>query len=103
MPEKLKLLITGAAGNIGTYYRSHLGDRYDLRLVDVRPLEDPGPYEALVLDLSKPEDAVRACQGVHTVLHLAANPHTTAEFYNDLLNPNFKGVYNVYRAAKDQG
>jgi NAD+ dependent glucose-6-phosphate dehydrogenase len=103
MPENLKLLMTGAAGSIGTYYRNHVGDRYDLRLVDVHPVENPGPHESRILDLSDPEAARQACEGIHTVLHLAANPHTTAEFYHDLLDPNFKAVYNVYRAAKDQG
>src|SRR5207248_11704708 len=36
-------------------------------------------------------------------LHLAADPRTEAEFYKDLLDPNFKATYNIYRAAKDQG
>ncbi len=54
-------------------------------------------------DLSDPEAARRACEGVGTVVHLAANPHTTAEFYKDLLDANFKATYNIFRAAGDAG
>lgn len=103
MSEKRKLLITGAAGNIGSYYRAHLGDRYALRLADIVPIADPSGCETFVCDLSDPEAAQRICAGMETVLHLAANPHTHAEFYKDLLDANFKAVYNIYRAAKDQG
>lgn len=100
---KRKVLITGAAGKIGTFYRKHLGDRYDLRLVDLRPVVDPDGYETLQLDLADPVAAQQACAGMETVLHLAANPSTRAEFYRDLLDANFKATYNVFRAAKDQG
>jgi len=103
MSGKRKVALTGAAGRIGTAYRKHAHERYDLRLVDVVPVPDPGCHESLVLNLADPEQAARACAGMDTVLHLAANPYTHAEFYADLLEPNIKGVYNVYRAAKDAG
>jgi NAD+ dependent glucose-6-phosphate dehydrogenase len=103
METRHKLLLTGAAGNIGTYYRKHAGDRYAQRLQDIRPIDDPGDHETVTSDLSDPDAAHRACEGIETVLHLAANPHTTAEFYRDLLDPNFKATYNIFRAAKDQG
>jgi nucleoside-diphosphate-sugar epimerase len=57
----------------------------------------------MVLDLADPEAARKACEGIDTVIHLAADPRTTAEFYADLLGPNFKATYNIYRAAKDAG
>jgi nucleoside-diphosphate-sugar epimerase len=71
--------------------------------VDIRPVPDTDGHEALTLDLAEPEVSRLACDGMNTVIHLAANPHTTAEFYNDLLGPNFKATYNMYRAAKDAG
>ena len=101
--SKRKVLITGAAGRIGTFYRQHVGDRYILRLVDHKPIPDTGGFESLTLDLAQPDSAQRACAGMETVLHLAADPRTSAEFYQDLLEPNIKGVFNVFRAAKDQG
>ena len=100
---KRKVLITGAAGYVGGFYRRHIGDRYDLRLVDHKPIPDSDSADSLVLDIADPDSVQRACAGIDTVLHLAADPRTSAEFYADLLEPNFKGVYNVFRAAKDQG
>src|ERR1051326_4526111 len=83
MQERHRLLITGAAGRIGTYYRDHLGDRYSLRLADTHLIEDPGGHEVLQLDLSDLAAANQACAGMETVLHLAADPRTEADFYTD--------------------
>lgn len=101
--EKRKVLITGGAGRIGTFYRKHVGDRYTLRLVDQRPVADADGYETMQLDLADPEAAQQACAGMETVLHLAADPSPSAEFYKDLLDANFKTTYNIFKAAKDQG
>lgn len=57
----------------------------------------------MTADLADPEAVKRVCDGIDTVIHLAADPRTTAEFYTDLLDPNFKATYNIYRAAKDAG
>jgi NAD+ dependent glucose-6-phosphate dehydrogenase len=97
------VLLTGAAGRIGTAYRNHAGERYSFRLVDVKPIDEPAGHEALTLNLAEPEAARQACEGMDTVIHLAADPRTTAEFYKDLLDPNFKATYNMFRAAKDAG
>lgn len=103
MDKKRKVLLTGAAGRIGTAYRKHVGDRYALRLCDIRPVDDPAGHGTEVVDLADPDAAQRACEGMETVVHLAADPRTTAEFYKDLLDANFKATYNIFRAAKDQG
>lgn len=103
MSDKRKILLTGAAGHIGTTYRKHAGERYDFRLVDIKPVDEPGSHEHMILDLADPVAALHACEGMDTVIHLAADPRTTAEFYQDLLGPNFKATYNMYRAAKDAG
>lgn len=106
MREKQTLLITGAAGRVGTFYRLHLlrnhPDRYNIRLTDIQPIEEANGLPTDICDLADPAAAQRVCEGVDTVLHLGANPHTDAEFYAGLLEPNFKGVYNMFRAAKDQ-
>ena len=103
MNNKRKILLTGAAGRIGTAYRKHAGQQYSFRLVDIKPVSDPEGHETMMMDLADPDAARRACEGMQTVIHLAANPHTTAEFYKELLDPNFKATYNMYRAAKDAG
>ncbi len=103
MSNKSKVLLTGAAGRIGTAYRKHAGDRYDFRLVDIAPISDPDGHEVLVADLADLVLAQQVCEGMDTIVHLAADPRTSAEFYNDLLGPNFKATYNMFRAAKDAG
>lgn len=57
----------------------------------------------MTLDLADLDAARQACDGMDTVIHLAADPRTTAEFYKDLLDPNFKATFNMYRAAADAG
>jgi NAD+ dependent glucose-6-phosphate dehydrogenase len=101
--QQRSVLLTGAAGRIGTAYRKHATARYAFRLADINPISEPDGHEVLTIDLSDFDSARSACEGVHTVVHLAANPHTTAEFYRDLLDANFKATYNIFRAAKDAG
>jgi NAD+ dependent glucose-6-phosphate dehydrogenase len=71
--------------------------------VDIAEIAEPAGHETATLDMADPAAARQACEGIDTVVHLAADPRTTAEFYNDLLGPNFKATYNIYRAAKDAG
>ena len=44
-----------------------------------------------------------ACEGVHTLVHLAAYPGVGAEFYDTLLNLNIIGAYNAFEAARRAG
>ena len=101
--EKRKVLITGAAGRIGTAFRREHGDRYAFRLVDRRPVEAPGEHECWVADLVDLNEARRACEGIDTVLHLAADPNSRATFYDTLLPLNVLMAYNLFHAAADQG
>ena len=102
--EKL-LVITGAAGRIGSFYRRHFGARegWRLRLQDVRPIEDAGGWETQTGDLTDLDTARRAVAGAHSVLHLAADPSTRADFYESLLERNIKTTYNVFHAAAEAG
>jgi NAD+ dependent glucose-6-phosphate dehydrogenase len=101
MPPRT-VLITGAVGRIGSYLTQSFGQRYALSLTDARPpAETYGhPFaQAELADL----DALRAlCQGVDTVLHLAADPRTFAP-WESLLPNNIVGAYNVLEAAREAG
>lgn len=99
----MKILITGAAGRIGTIYRKHLGDAHPLRLHDRKPIADPGPHETLIGGLEDLETARTACQGIDTVIHLAADPNNRGEFYQSLHTNNFVATYNLYTAAHEAG
>ncbi len=99
------ILLTGAAGRIGRAFRRITGDRYQLRLADTKGigLAQGEVAERLYLNVSDLEACRAACQGIDTVVHLAADPSPRAGFYESLLENNVKGVYNIYRAAADQG
>jgi nucleoside-diphosphate-sugar epimerase len=98
-----RVLITGAAGRIGTAFRKHYADRYEFRLVDRRPVEEPGDHEHYEADLVHLEEALRACEGMDTVVHLAADPSPRAAFYDALLPLNIQMAYNLFHAAAEKG
>ncbi len=100
-----KVLLTGAAGRIGTAFLEYEGDRYDVRLTDVHihTIDNSLGREVVQADLSDLDNCQELCRGVDTVLHLAADPSPKADFYESLLDNNIKATYNIFRAAKDQG
>jgi len=104
---KRRVLLTGANGRVGRAFRAGVDDRYDLRLVD-RDLysDDSHPVNGnhvIACDLSDLDSCYRVCADMDVVLHLAADHRTHADFYGSLLDNNIKCVYNIFRAAKDQG
>ncbi len=100
------LLITGAAGRIGTFLTQHLlnelGDGYTLVLADVRRPNDTGGFPFHSADIADLEAMRSLCQGVDTVIHLAADPSPHAA-WESLLPKNVTGVYNVFQAAHEAG
>ena len=49
------------------------------------------------------ESFLAACQGVDTVVHLAADPRPNGDFHTSLLPSNIVGVYNAFEAAHQAG
>ena len=104
MAVKKKILLTGAAGFVGGILRSHWGASYQLRLADVEPIEDVAAHEEYIqVDITRAEQMLQACQGMDTVVHLAADPSPAAEFYDTLLPLNIVGAYNGFEAARQAG
>ena len=101
-----KILVTGAAGNIGSHFVTHNHDKYDLRLLeraggkDIKPLAGLG--EVVECDITDLAAFKKACKGVDTVLHLAGNPSPNAT-WDELLPINVVGTYNAFVAAKAAG
>ena len=100
-----KILITGATGRIGKEFWRHCEDKYDLRVTSrsLARLGDPGRHEAMELESADLDACQRACEGIHTVVHLAADPSPRSGFYDSLMDNNVKGAYNMFHAARDQG
>lgn len=105
--EKRKILLTGAAGGIGSAFFRHAARNYTFRLADRVAIDLAGMagqgHEVIQLDIADLEACQRACQGIDTVVHLAADANPEADFYGSLLANNIQGVYNTFRAARDQG
>ncbi len=102
--SKRRILVTGAAGRIGSAFRAYVGDRYDLRLAvhHRAKLKEPGKHEVIELDFKDAEACRRACSGIDVVMHIGGLASPRAGFYDGILESNIIGTYNIFRAAKDQ-
>ncbi|MEU1315688.1 NAD-dependent epimerase/dehydratase family protein [Streptomyces tibetensis] len=100
MPAPRTVLLTGAAGGLGTLMRDLLpAYGYDLRLLDLRPIE--GEPDAITADLAD-RDAVReAVRGVDAILHLAGISLEAP--FEKILKANIEGTYHLYEAAREEG
>ena len=98
-----RLLITGAAGNMGRLLRPFLRrDGRVLRLADVAEIDDVHPDEEVMsVDVTDPAAVAKACQDVDAVLHLGGI--STEASFDDLLLVNVVGTRNVLQAAVDAG
>lgn len=106
----MNILLTGAAGGIGTAFRQYVSEQkqtdYWLRLADRAKIDrQPQASEAEIMqvDIAQLADCQRACANIDTVIHLAADPSPHADFYGSLLDNNIKGTYNIFQAAQTQG
>ncbi|HEY7254259.1 MAG TPA: NAD(P)-dependent oxidoreductase [Methylomirabilota bacterium] len=92
------VLITGAAGDIGTHLSRELAGRYTLRLSDRRPLKPPRGQTFVRADISKMADALRISRGVDAIVHLGG--YSVEGPWPAILQANIVGGYNVFEAAR---
>ena len=66
-----RLLLTGAAGNIGSVLRKKLAPLAEiLRVSDINDLGDAAPNEEIVYcDLSKEDDVYKLLKGCNSIVH----------------------------------
>jgi uronate dehydrogenase len=98
-----RVLLTGAAGGIGTHLRKLLPPIYpDLVLSDIRSPEDLDPSETFVqADIAKPAEIERACEGVEGIIHLGGQSGEAP--WEAILQANIVGCYNLFEAARKKG
>ncbi len=100
MPAPRTVLLTGAAGGVGTLMRNLLpAFGYELRLLDVRPIE--GDPDAVTADLSDRAALREAVRGVDAIIHLAGISLEAP--FEKILKANIEGTYNLYEAAREEG
>jgi uronate dehydrogenase len=98
-----RVLITGAAGAIGSTLRAGLQDAYELlRVSDIRPLGRPASGEETVqADITDAEAVHGLMHGIDCVVHLGGVPREGP--WDAILQNNIIGAYNVFEAARASG
>ncbi|GAB7107563.1 NAD(P)-dependent oxidoreductase [Streptomyces phaeofaciens JCM 4814] len=100
MPAPRTVLLTGAAGGLGTLMRELLpAYGYELRLFDLRPVE--GEPDAITADLADREAVREAVRGVDAIIHLAGISLEAP--FEKILKANIEGTYHLYEAAREEG
>lgn len=98
-----KIMITGAAGNLGRQLREHLAQFADERvLMDRAEMAAAGAGETVVqCDLTEADVIAEHMEGVDVVVHFGGAPleHT----FETILNSNIVGSYNIYEGARKAG
>jgi uronate dehydrogenase len=96
------VLITGAAGDIGSHLRRELAGVYNLRLSDLRPIQKLAPGETFEPgDIGDLERMVTVTRGADAIVHLGG---VAAEAeWDRILHGNIVGCYNVFEAARRNG
>ena len=103
MPRWERLLVTGAAGEIGRCIRPALSvAARHLRLHDIRPVMATDA-EVLQGDLAEPGEALRATQDVDCLIHLAGIPRETGGTAEQILRANVLACHAMYEAARQNG
>ena len=98
-----RILITGAAGDIGGRLRRQLAGVYpSLRLSDIRTIDNLGEGEEFVAaDLRDPAAVREICRGVDGIVHLGGQSGEAE--WDHILNTNIVATYNVFEAARREG
>jgi uronate dehydrogenase len=98
-----RLLLTGAAGNLGRQLRGALAEWADIvRVSDIASLGEAAAHEeAQVVDLADRPAVMHLVEGVDAIVHLGGISVDAP--FDDLVGANITGTYNIYEAARRHG
>ena len=98
------ILLTGASGALGRMLAREVGAAgFTLRLTDINPFPDPLPARASFIraDLNEGLAIIRQAEGCSTILHFGGN--ATEQPFETIIEPNIRGLYHIYEAARREG
>src|SRR5215472_11820570 len=94
-----KILITGAAGDVGSRLTTLLKDTYRLRLSDIKtPAGLAADTDFVPADLADKAAVEHAVAGMDGVVHLGG--FSVEGPWDTILNANVIGCYNLFEAAR---
>jgi uronate dehydrogenase len=97
-----KILITGAAGDVGTRLRKLLKGVYSLRVSDIRKPADLGADDEFVAaDLGDYEQTKQITAGIDGIVHLGG--YSVEGPWETIHKSNIVGCYNLFEAAYRSG
>lgn len=97
-----RILITGAAGGVGTFLRTGLADLgWSIRGFDLAVPDEPGATEWVVGDVTDADAVEAAMKDVDVVIHLAGIP--VEDHFDKILHANIDGTYQVFDAVRRAG
>jgi uronate dehydrogenase len=99
-PSTDRVMMTGAAGLIGSALREHLRPAYrHLRLTDMREIPDPAENEeCIVADITDRPAMERTVEGCKALVHLAGLGGSGD--LEALFRANVRGLFDVFEAAR---
>jgi uronate dehydrogenase len=103
MPEFRRILITGAAGSLGSHLRTGLAPLAErLRLADVADLGQAAPNEELVqCDLADREAALAATRDCDAIVHFAGHPRE--QTFEEIVADTLPASYHMFEGARLHG
>ena len=103
MAEFARILLTGAAGSLGSHLRTGLAPLCDqLRILDIREMPGARPHEEVVVcNLADKADAFAAVEGCDAVVHFAGHPREQS--FEEIVADTLPAAYHVWEGARRAG
>ena len=95
----MRILVTGAAGAVGSCVASGLSHRHDVRGFDRVPM--PDLEDTIVGNLTDFDTVLTATAGMEAVIHLGGSPGEQP--WEEISQNNYAGTYNVFEASSRSG
>ncbi len=103
MKKYQRILLTGAAGRLGTQLRAGLAPLTEtLRLSDREEIENPSSNEEVLLcELGDYQSVLEATRDVDAIVHFGGAVYENK--FETILDSNIRGSYNIYEGARKNG